>query len=979
MKEEEEEENTCNKMCAFRAHPSQRLFSSSPFPVKQSISSCSTSLLSSTPFNQINDDCSPDTSDRMNGTTFTRIKFNSHSSEHNSLDTNESSTVDSLIHVSNDVATNKLSTVKENESFTISPVVEQVTSQKVSSTDSSTVPIFKPIDIKCFLEPVYYTLPFIGMREKNKQQTVESIPLSGENKTNTVDCNNNNDNCHNNYEENKCNQNINTSGSKKSHLLGDKNDEIKVTMKSAATGSLVKRLSAAGITVDNDHAIAIEKISSSTQSRAFVNSAYNKDDDDDEEEDDTGCGAVDSTYDTYGPRFSRITLLDTSFTPGKNATITSDYSMTAEKDNDDDDIDDAGVSIATAPGKHGDLKSKPRFTMNLQRLFIKQSPCPLDNECIERNECKSNTIATSTSQSNHLSPRITVTCPVKMNKYHDTSNNIENAEEKEQQQQDKITKHTTACTCINEDIEGEKKESKSYEKRESPSSISIQSVIYSHLNEEMNGEGFKRWSRGKIARAHDAAYNPALSSLTGSKSKFTNFTETVPSLKDGQIYSLSGKISSLKFSNNKRSPLSSTSTILSLHQVNHDERNNYQVIDTAGIKGLSYIRKASLSKNNSNNIGGNNTRKRIIDNNGRRGSVMTTIFGQVGDRRFSQDLRSPSDFTHNNSGNNFDDIKGETAKVIFFQVFIPFLVAGFGNVGAGLILDHVQFWPVFRASKELFILVASFLGFKGNLEMTLAARLATQANCGQLDTLLAQIQVGIGNVALIQAQATVVAFLAAIIAISISYFKDFTFQFDSSLLIMTTSLVTAAITGLFLSLLMILVTIFSRKIGINPDNVSTLLAAFLGDISAVILLAGSAKLFYDYRYITWLQPAVCIAFFIILPVFIIIARKNKYTHDVVGTGWFPIIIAMIISSIAGLIFDLAVENYETIALLQPIINGVGANLVAVQASRISTYFHQRSSLGIMPADDDGKVYRICQSPIDAFIGKSKLIQQHSSI
>lgn len=94
----------------------------------------------------------------------------------------------------------------------------------------------------------------------------------------------------------------------------------------------------------------------------------------------------------------------------------------------------------------------------------------------------------------------------------------------------------------------------------------------------------------------------------------------------------------------------------------------------------------------------------------RRGSVMTTIFGQVGCRRFSQDLRripfsdgdeEDEDGASYRTGSPisgqrsptptkvFQSESEETAKVIFFQVFIPFLVAGFGNVGAGLILDKV--------------------------------------------------------------------------------------------------------------------------------------------------------------------------------------------------------------------------------------------------------------------------------------------------
>jgi solute carrier family 41 len=53
------------------------------------------------------------------------------------------------------------------------------------------------------------------------------------------------------------------------------------------------------------------------------------------------------------------------------------------------------------------------------------------------------------------------------------------------------------------------------------------------------------------------------------------------------------------------------------------------------------------------------------------------------------------------------------------------LIAGLGMVGAGIVLDTVQHWTVFKEINELFILVPALLGLKGNLEMTLASRLST--------------------------------------------------------------------------------------------------------------------------------------------------------------------------------------------------------------------------------------------------------------
>ena len=73
-----------------------------------------------------------------------------------------------------------------------------------------------------------------------------------------------------------------------------------------------------------------------------------------------------------------------------------------------------------------------------------------------------------------------------------------------------------------------------------------------------------------------------------------------------------------------------------------------------------------------------------------------------------------------------------------FQVSPPYLCAGLGMVGAGLVLDSVQYWAVFRSLPELFIMVTiiiviviiiistvqvpALIGLKGNLEMTLASR-----------------------------------------------------------------------------------------------------------------------------------------------------------------------------------------------------------------------------------------------------------------
>lgn len=72
-------------------------------------------------------------------------------------------------------------------------------------------------------------------------------------------------------------------------------------------------------------------------------------------------------------------------------------------------------------------------------------------------------------------------------------------------------------------------------------------------------------------------------------------------------------------------------------------------------------------------------------------------------------------------------------------------------------------------------------------------------------------------------------------------------------------------------------------------------------------------------------------------------------------------------SIGGLILDLMVSKFKGIAVFQPVINGVGGNLVAVQASRISTALHREAELGTL-ADSDTIVFI---TPGAGFLGKGK--------
>ena len=69
---------------------------------------------------------------------------------------------------------------------------------------------------------------------------------------------------------------------------------------------------------------------------------------------------------------------------------------------------------------------------------------------------------------------------------------------------------------------------------------------------------------------------------------------------------------------------------------------------------------------------------------------------------------------------------------------------------------------------ELIMIIPVILNLKGNLEMNLSARLGTSANMGDLDIPAKRRSIILGNLTLLQVQATVVSFFAACVAFLMS-------------------------------------------------------------------------------------------------------------------------------------------------------------------------------------------------------------------
>ncbi|CAL8262900.1 unnamed protein product [Merluccius merluccius] len=299
----------------------------------------------------------------------------------------------------------------------------------------------------------------------------------------------------------------------------------------------------------------------------------------------------------------------------------------------------------------------------------------------------------------------------------------------------------------------------------------------------------------------------------------------------------------------------------------------------------------------------------------------------------------------------------ETLPALVLQILVPFLLAGIGTVSAGMLLDLVQHWDVFQDITEIFILVPSVLGLKGNLEMTLASRLSTAVNTGKMETEREKRSLVIGNLSLKQLQATVLGLLAALVAIALGWMTEGQMPFNHAILLCSISLTTAFMASLLQGFIMVALILGSKKLGINPDNVATPMAASFGDLITLAFLASFSRWFYGclepYSYVLYLVDVLLLC---LIPLWVVISSRQPASRILLRKGWEPIITAMLISSLGGLILDKTVTNANLagIIIFAPVINGIGGNLVSIQCSRISTYLHLYCLPGEVPEGRNGR-------------------------
>ena len=240
-----------------------------------------------------------------------------------------------------------------------------------------------------------------------------------------------------------------------------------------------------------------------------------------------------------------------------------------------------------------------------------------------------------------------------------------------------------------------------------------------------------------------------------------------------------------------------------------------------------------------------------------------------------------------------------------------------------------------------------------------------KANLGILEHLPQILSITKSNLCLLQCQGTIVSLLASLVGVFTMIKENDKVDINHILLLVTSNVITANIACTLLSALMIGIILFCKHKSINPDNVATPIASSLGDVSTVFLLGFISSHLYECIELKnyWLSPFILLVILLITPFSTYVAFKNKHTKKILKFGWAPIIISMVISSFAGVILDKVVKMFNEFALFQPIINGVGGNLAAIQASRISTYLYKTTRFGELPKKElstiDSKIMETC--------------------
>ena len=291
-----------------------------------------------------------------------------------------------------------------------------------------------------------------------------------------------------------------------------------------------------------------------------------------------------------------------------------------------------------------------------------------------------------------------------------------------------------------------------------------------------------------------------------------------------------------------------------------------------------------------------------------------------------------------------DDAGGfqeEGASTLAVQAFSSLCFSCVGLLLAGWLLNVVQYWPVFVEIPQFFALVPVLLNLKGNLELTLSARLSTAANTGLFARQNLRRQTIVGNMVVIQVQAVAVGAIAGCHTLLLDVISGSSFVIEDAVFVVSSSVASTATASFVLGAIMCGLVYACYCLRLNPDNIAAPVAAALGDLSALYLLGVIGGRLYENDRLVG-ATIMLIVFLVLLPAAFWYAWTNPFVQPVLVHGWAPLLLAMVIASGAGLLFEASVQGYLGVAVIAPIINGLGGSVAAIYSSRRSTALHAKA-------------------------------------
>jgi solute carrier family 41 len=157
-------------------------------------------------------------------------------------------------------------------------------------------------------------------------------------------------------------------------------------------------------------------------------------------------------------------------------------------------------------------------------------------------------------------------------------------------------------------------------------------------------------------------------------------------------------------------------------------------------------------------------------------------------------------------------------------------------------------------------------------------------------------------------------------------------------LVLATGMLSASISSAILGNFMCALVVVARQVGANPDNIASPLAASLGDLLTLIIVGLLASFLINFEG-TILASLILLVLIAACIICFVVTLRNTYVRELLSSGWVPLIIAMFISSGAGLVLDSFVQRYPGFALLSPVVTGLPGACAAIFVSRISTTLH----------------------------------------